>query len=794
MTEKLPLAEPNDSPKRVSSKGETDSRGNERVISLVPTVAGLSFFILTLELLIARMSVFYINAGTSYVAIPLTLLGLAIGSLVLHLRPKALENFDVGRSLMWLCLVAILCCTGLFVLFTQFPIVHAYREAALWLLLGKTLTFVVLLLVPLALAGRILAALFTLERLRIGQLYGADLAGAAGGALATPIMLHFFDLPVVITVALVVLAAIIARHSPRRRFWKLLVATLLLAPGLCLLMTWLEDSYNMTSLRRNRWGGHVRELVHEWNEYSRVSLLELGAEDRRHYLIIHDNAESNVNVGRYVPGERPPLGHYFELTDLPFRLGRPVENALVMFAGCGAQMIQINEYSRGRAMIRGAELNPLVLRFAIETPEIRNFRIGEFLDLDNIDLRVQEGRSLLRQDSTSYDLIYAGSDAPTSLYKTGHSRKYLDTYEAMEDYVERLERTGLLIFEAQPSIPKFQALRLIHQERFDGDFSQSILILGRRGARWDAENNHLVYSPNGFSQQDRQTVRRSMSKRGRMLYGADTRGSIPELVAMIEGDPPDPEVLVTDDRPYLNRIDWEGFSPFPETRELAHSGFYRNWIRITSLLLVSLIVVLLMVTAVVGSKNRPSTVVFIHLLLSGIGYMLCQIAFLGKLELFLGSPLVTMAVLLSLFLLMNGLGSVVFSRLENRMDARYLCVIVLVIIPITLFVVDVSTNAYLGWPLIAKLIFTSVVLAPLTLCLGLFYPFAVAWLTRRGQAKAVPITFGLSTLSSVLGGTWALVATVNFGYSGIVYQAMIIYGLLAAFFVAAGGSNARLSK
>jgi hypothetical protein len=773
-------------------------------LGLAPTVAGLSFVVLALELLIARTSVFYINAGTSYVAIPLTLLGLSIGSLALHLRrERALARFDLSRALVGVGVATLLSCVGLFVLFSRFPIIAVYDQEHLTLLLGKTLGFVALLLVPLALAGRTMAAIFTLERQRIGQLYAADLAGAAVGAMATPLLLHFVDLPVVVAVALVVLGLLVVRQMPGRQRWAALGATIVLASGAWLLMTTMEGSYNLRSVRSRRYGNEVRELAHRWNEYSRVAVIEVrdSARNRTRYQIIHDNAESNVNIGRYQTEGRRELGFWYELTDIPFRIDRDVDDALVMFAGCGMQMIQLNEYSRGEARIRGVELNPLVVQLAVSTPELRDFRIGEFLRLPNIDLRVQEGRAFMQRDRRRYDFIYAGSDAGTSLYRSGHSRKFLDTVEAMADYVAHLRPSGILAFEVQPVVHKINALRVLFERltreeraRDEPEFDRRIIVLGPpRAPNVNAENNNLLYSPRGFSPEDVAAIQRATSKRFRVLYGPGYSGNHHEFVALIEGPPPRPEELVTDDRPFLNRITWEGFELLPDRAQLAFGPYYRNWVRIVTLMLVSALVVLLLVVAFVGSRARPSPLIVVHLLLSGFAYMLCQIPFMGMLELFLGNPLVAMAVLLSLFLFMNGLGSYLFSKVGPRLDARLLCALMLAVVPLTLVATKLSVGAFLGWPLVAKLGLSLLLLAPLALCLGLFYPFAVSWLTSRGRDAAVPITFGLSTLSSVLGGTWALFAAVNYGYSGVVTQAVVAYGVLALVYLVAGRARSRLA-
>ena len=125
-----------------------------------------------------------------------------------------------------------------------------------------------------------------------------------------------------------------------------------------------------------------------------------------------------------------------------------------MFAGCGKQMVQFNDYSAGKASITGVEINPLVKEFAEDVPELKGFRMEKFYSLPNINLVIEEGRYFLDNSREKYNVIYVGSDAATSMFKTGHSKKYLDTYEAMNAYMNQIEEDGLIIFQAQPAIDK----------------------------------------------------------------------------------------------------------------------------------------------------------------------------------------------------------------------------------------------------------------------------------------------------------------------------------------------------
>ncbi|MCL4234778.1 MAG: hypothetical protein KJ042_09685, partial [Deltaproteobacteria bacterium] len=164
--------------------------------------------------------------------------------------------------------------------------------------------------------------------------------------------------------------------------------------------------------------------------------------------------------------------------------------------------------------------------------------------------------------------------------------------------------------------------------------------------------------------------------------------------------------------------------------------------------------------------------------ITGFCYMLVEIALLGKLDLFLENPLHSMALLLSLFLLTNAAGSAFYGRFGSRLPMKLMPLIMAVISFAGLYAMEAMIGARLGMPLALKIALTALALAPVGAGLGLFYPHVVTELSRTGRADAVPVTYGLSTLSSVAGATYAMTLVINIGYASLVYQAVIGYTAL----------------
>ena len=149
------------------------------------------------------------------------------------------------------------------------------------------------------------------------------------------------------------------------------------------------------------------EVRHAWNEHSRVALL---VRQRWEFTIVHDNSRSNVHVRPYRPTQIGRIPERLDALEVSVLLRRPVAQVLVLYAGCGAEMIALNELLGGKAHITGVELNPLVRELAVNTKRLQNFRLQEFYDLPHIDLVIDEGRHFLWTTTKKFDLIFVGSD------------------------------------------------------------------------------------------------------------------------------------------------------------------------------------------------------------------------------------------------------------------------------------------------------------------------------------------------------------------------------------------------
>jgi len=744
-------------------------------------VFGVCVLSLVLEMTASRLAAFYLTYSNSYLAIPLALFGLTLGSLRIHLGRRRVEQYDLRRWFAWLGPVTALCLAAIFLLFSRFfPLQQFDISAAV---LAKLLLFCGGLIPPLYLCGAILTLVFTRHSERVALLYALDFTGAALACAATPLLLMRFDLPLVMALTVLVTGVIHAAIAAGPT-WRRAAVAVIPAAGAFATLTWLEGQYDFHNVVAKPWSSptdasaEVSQVAHRWNAYSRVAALRIAGGERSYYRIIHDNAESNVAVMPYSGVYQQNLAARDNILAAPWLLGRPVRSALVMFAGCGRQMLEIDRLSGGHTPITGVEINPLVIEMARKLPELSAMRLDEFFSRPNVRMVVNDGRAFLDQNRERFDLILVASDAATFQFKTSNSRKYLDTVEAMRGYLDHLSEHGLLVFQGQPAPHKLRALRHLFEARGRTNLDQCVAVFS---AHWEYLDS-IILSLTPFTLAEGQALRSGPRGRDKLLYAPMLERPDPKVTGILH-DAPSQADLVTDDRPFVERLDLAGYRPAPGWNLLKQVPYYKSWIMISTLLLVTLVAMGLVAGSLaltrVRGRSAPPAGPLAYLLISGFCYMLCQIVLLARLELLLGNPLLSMALLLATFLIGNAIGSVLLNRLTGDAMRWLLPVVTALLVIVTVKSADWLNGVALHQAAPVKLLCAAALLLPLSMMLGGFYPRVVSWLADNGMPDAVPITYGISTLASVVGATYAMTAGVNLGYRAIAWQAAAGYLLLA---------------
>jgi hypothetical protein len=742
-----------------------------------------AFCCLMFELIVSRIADFHLDFRNSYLALPITFLGLAMGSLHVHFRHRIIERFRLRGTLLLLAAVSSLVLFATFLIFGRYlPVIGSpASDSVVRSALIKVPVFILVFSMPFYFFGRILTVCYHLNRDLIGQIYSADFFGAALACFLTPFCFHAFYLPGVIfffTLAISCVTLLFLRLAAVKTI--ILGLTLLGCNlGLYWVIQYLDRTNNFQVFLPSGAGMRREEVAHAWNEFSRVSLVKTvrGSNSPPYYSIVHDNAVSNVHVVSFKEGPfRTPSAA--QPMEAPFLLNPGIADILVMFAGCGAEMVGFYEFTGSRANITGVELNPLVVELARDTPELRDYRLREFYALPNVRMQVQEGRSFLQSDPNRYDLIFVGSKAATYVRLSGHTRKYLDTEEAYALYLQHLKKGGILLFDHQPIDRTLQSLKWVFRDLNLPSLGQCVIMLKAFTGGRD-----LLVAPGGFSPEAVARLLKADSKTSpNVIYAPHYKKNTRDGYVGIIESPLDATLpRTTDDRPYETEIEFKGYTPFPSVDKLGGGMYYASWIKITTMLFVGLLSIVLIAVTYLGKSRRLPPATLVYLLGTGFCYLLVEVVFIAKLELFMQDPLVSMATVLSIFLLTSGIGSLLFDKVAGLLRMSLFPFGVAALVFGSIFALNLLNERLLGLPLILRVAVAGATMAPVGLCLGLFYPFAVLSLVRHSRENAVPITYGISTLASVIGATYAMTMIINFGSDHLLREAAIGYALLGAF-------------
>lgn len=740
------------------------------------------------ELILSRVADFHIDFRNSYLALPITFLGLAMGSFHVHFRPALIEHFDVRRALWMLAGISFGTIFLMFLMFTQVFGVPAAEGFGNFipLLIAKTVIFMAVFIAPFYYFGRLLTIAYHLNRDQIGMIYSADFFGAALACFVTPVLFHFVSLPAVITALIATLSLLVwlfSRFSIAARL-ALGVALIVANVAFFKVISQMEGSIHFLYHAAEKNPPKLIEVESKWNEFSRVQLVRFEPANgaKPYYKIIHDNARSNVHVDPYVAGKvRKPTT--LDAMEMPFLLGREPKNILVMFAGCGAEMVRLNEYTEGKANIDGVEINPACKDLVLASSELSEYHMADFYALPNIHLHIAEGRSFLEQNTTKYDMIFVGSSAPTALAFTGDTRKYMYTEEAMRSYLDALAPGGMLLFDHQPTNTTIATLKSLYVHEGRPDFENAVMVL-RSNYGSPSGSPDLIFSPNGFAPDDIDKVLKSNPQAQKMLlYAPGYKANRKEVVATVKKKISYDDRVV-DDRPYLLRLEFKDYRLWPSPEQFKDYQYYSSWMRVTTLLVLCTIAVIsILITAGAPGRRLPPTVL-LYLLLTGFSFLVVEIVLIAKLELFLQEPLISMACVVSVLLIASGVGSATYERVALRMGVGPFTLLAALVVWLDYKLLGGVIAWGMDLPLVARILLSVLVIVPVGVILGMFYPCAVNSLVKSGRESAVPLTYGISTMASVIGAAYAMNFMILIGFTALIWQAVCVYLMLGGALIA----------
>jgi hypothetical protein len=679
--------------------------------------------------------------------------------------------------------------------------------------------------IPFFLGGIAITLALTLRANDAGRIYGADLVGAACGALVTVPLAGLLPVPYAILVAALLLAVIpLVLNEGLSRSGRFLLASI---ACLCIAGAFMADqSHGLLQVSHAK-GREQKNLFEKWNAFSRVTVKEAipfrgWARTKRNSSIdipdqlqIQIDAWGKTPITRFDGADITPIEFLkYDITALPFFLVTPRQ---VLNIGAGGGKDVLTALAFDTEEITAVELNPIIVE-NIMLDKYSEFS-GNLFRHPRVRPVVDEGRGFLRTTSKQFDIIqlsltHTFSGALAGALSLTENNIY--TVESFKEMIDRLSPGGLLTVTYLDEGTKNSRLTLQGGTRIAGIASAALQRLGIEepqqhmlAATHQRKKNkgikfiNVMVSKTPLNTETVEKFHRLSQNLGFTVALSPLQSADSNIQQIVDPKQRSSFLLsypldlspTTDNRPfflYQNKLGdisdiISDFMKEPHIRE--------GMSVLVATLAISLIgVMALLVLPILFFAHRdlkirqPALVSWLaYFSCLGIGFMLVEITMLQQLVLLLSHPIHTLAISLTVLLFTTGLGSLLVSRFSRGWIERYgglLMLAVAATLLLYLVIYNQWVELFIGSGLPLRIVATVLLIAPVGLMLGMPMPMAIRRISQA-DAGLIPWGWALNGAASVLGSGLAMALSLHFGYRVTLLASVSLYVIAAGFFLLA---------
>ncbi len=499
------------------------------------------------------------------------------------------------------------------------------------------------------------------------------------------------------------------------------------------------------------------------------------------------------------PEAPPEILEYLPAT-LVHRI-RPKADVLCIGAGGGMDLLSAVRF--GAKTVTGVEINPGVVRCVREA--FLDFQ-GGLYDPERqpgVKVHVAEGRHYLERDDNRYDIVQLSGVDTASTTQAGAfslSENFLYTREAFSTYLEHTKEGGLVtltrwVLPDDQGLPR-NTLRLFvlaWSALEDAGVAEpgrniylvesngfSVILFGHQPftneelARLDTtceeKQFRPIYHPARPSEWFNPTTRLAMENH------FDSFAASTDKAAWLEAYPYDVSPPY-DNRPFF--FETSRFSQLLKKESFKNplGGITAHGILIILLgllgLVASLFVILPLRKLRQTSRDQDQSLlpILFYFGALGLGFILVEVVLSQQFVLYLGNPLYSLAVVLFSVLIFSGVGSAFSSRLSGPRPAIIVVVALAAIYPLILGpIFDATLQLGTG----ARIAISVLLLAPLSISMGMPFPLGVSRLTDA-PISLVSWAWGINGYTSVLGSVLTIALSIAFGFQAVIWIGGAIY-------------------
>ncbi len=246
---------------------------------------------------------------------------------------------------------------------------------------------------------------------------------------------------------------------------------------------------------------------------------------------------------------------------------------------------------------------------------------------------------------------------------------------------------------------------------------------------------------------------------------------------------------VTDNRPYYTGYVKPSTIPMVSKHINDLSEEWGYILEVGTFLLSCVFGALIIVIPLAVSRGRflvhrkVSARVIVYYAALGIGYIAVEIFLIQRLSFFLANPIFSNTAVLTAMLSISGCGAL--AAASYRGDRRRLIAWAVLGIVLTMIgyitLLPAFTGAFLGWPLILKMMVAVIIVAPGAFFLGIPFPTGLNELTKY-KSGLLPWAWGINGAFSVTGTSLARLVSISWGFPAVLIGVSLLYVLALLIF------------
>ena len=236
----------------------------------------------------------------------------------------------------------------------------------------------------------------------------------------------------------------------------------------------------------------------------------------------------------------------------------------------------------------------------------------------------------------------------------------------------------------------------------------------------------------------------------------------------------------TDDKPYFSQfIRWKSIPNLKEQFgnnaipffEIGYVIVILTFVQIT----IAAIVLILLPLFKIGWKGGNKFWTLIYFSGIGLGYMFVEIVFIQRFILYFGNPIYSAAFVISVMLILSGVGSYISSRLEiNRKTFLSVTAIITILLLLYSLVLTGALQCTIAYPFSLKILFAVLFMIPVSVFMGMPFPIGLSFVSLRDK-NSVPWAWGINGCVSVISAVLAVIISVELGFTWVMVIASFAY-------------------